>query len=47
MQRGKRVTCPLHSWNIGLEDGKAVAPDVGSCATFQVKVENGQVFLAV
>ncbi|MBS1213443.1 MAG: nirD, partial [Proteobacteria bacterium] len=37
----------LHSWNIGLEDGKAVAPDVGSCATFQVKVENGQVFLAV
>ena len=26
---GKRVTCPLHGWNIGLEDGQAVAPDVG------------------
>jgi nitrite reductase (NADH) small subunit len=26
---GKRVTCPLHGWNIGLEDGHAVAPDVG------------------
>ena len=44
---GKRVTCPLHSWNIGLDDGKAVAPDVGHCETFKVKVENGEVFLAV
>ncbi len=44
---GKRVTCPLHSWNIGLEDGQVVAPDVGSCETFKVKVENGEVFLAV
>ncbi len=44
---GKRVTCPLHGWNIGLDDGHAVAPDVGSCNTFQVKVENGEVFLAV
>ena len=44
---GKRVTCPLHGWNIGLDDGHAVAPDVGSCSTFQVKVEDGQVFLAV
>ncbi len=44
---GKRVTCPLHGWNIGLEDGHAVAPDVGSCAKFEVKLESGQVFLAV
>ena len=44
---GKRVTCPLHGWNIGLDDGHAVAPDVGSCSTFQVKVEDGQVFLLV
>ena len=44
---GRRVTCPLHAWNIGLENGQAVAPDVGSCETFQVKVENGDVFLAV
>jgi nitrite reductase (NADH) small subunit len=30
---GKRVTCPLHGWNIGLDDGQAVAPDVGGCKT--------------
>jgi len=44
---GRKVTCPLHGWNIGLEDGQAVAPDVGSCGKFEVKVENGEVFLAV
>ena len=44
---GRRVTCPLHGWNIGLEDGHAVAPDVGSCNKFQVKVEAGEVFLAL
>jgi len=43
---GKRVTCPLHGWNLGLDDGKAVAPDVGSCKKFEVKVEDGDVFLA-
>ncbi|MBT9522116.1 MAG: nitrite reductase small subunit NirD [Dechloromonas sp.] len=43
---GKRVTCPLHGWNIGLEDGQAVAPDVGGCKKFEVKVENGEVFMA-
>ena len=43
---GKRVTCPLHGWNIGLDDGHAVAPDVGSCGKFEVKVEGGEVFLA-
>ena len=44
---GKRVTCPLHGWNIGLDDGQAVAPAVGSCGKFEVKVEQGEVFLAV
>ena len=44
---GRRVTCPLHGWNIGLEDGHAVAPDVGSCNKFQVKLEAGEVFLAL
>jgi nitrite reductase (NADH) small subunit len=47
MVHGKRVTCPLHGWNIGLDDGQAVAPDVGSCGKFEVKVEGGEVFLAV
>lgn len=43
---GRKVTCPLHSWNISLEDGQAVAPDVGSCKRFASKVENGEVWLA-
>lgn len=42
---GRKVTCPLHGWNIGLEDGHAVAPDVGSCGKFEVKVEAGEVYL--
>ena len=28
---GKKVTCPLHGWNVGLDSGCAVAPDEG-CA---------------
>ena len=44
---GRRVTCPMHGWNLQLESGEAVAPDVGHCGTFEVKVEDGQVFLAV
>jgi nitrite reductase (NADH) small subunit len=44
---GRRVTCPLHGWNIGLDDGKVVSPDVGSCSKFEVKVQDGQVFLSV
>ncbi len=44
---GRRVNCPLHGWNIGLDDGHAVAPDVGSCDSFAVRVTGGEVFLAV
>ena len=42
---GRTVTCPLHSWTIQLEDGQAVAPDVGCVKHFPVKVENGEIFL--
>lgn len=44
---GHKVACPLHNWNIGLNDGQAVAPDVGCTPTFPTKVENGHVFLDV
>ena len=44
---GKRVTCPLHGWNIELQSGSAVAPDVGHCGKFEVKVDGGNVYLAV
>ena len=44
---GDKVTCPLHGWNFNLQNGQAVAPDAGSCATFAVKEEAGQVYLEV
>ncbi|MCE1238936.1 MAG: nitrite reductase small subunit NirD [Azonexaceae bacterium] len=43
---GKRVACPLHGWNIELDSGQVVAPDVGHCERFAVKVEQGDVWLA-
>lgn len=44
---GRRVTCPLHGWNIGLEDGAAVAPDVGHCGKFEVRLDAGDVYLKI
>jgi len=43
---GKRVTCPLHNWNIELESGEVVAPDEGCAASFPVKVEGGKIMLS-
>jgi len=42
---GKRVTCPLHNWNIELDGGEAVAPDEGCAISYAVKVEDGKVML--
>jgi nitrite reductase (NADH) small subunit len=42
---GRKVACPLHNWNIALDDGKAVAPDVGCAKSYAVKVEGGAVYL--
>lgn len=44
---GRKVACPLHGWNIALDDGNAVAPDVGCARRFAVKVEAGQVWLEI
>ena len=44
---GRRVTCPLHNWNIQLEDGNAVAPDQGCARRYPVRVEAGVVFLQI
>ena len=44
---GTAVTCPLHSWQIDLGTGQALAPDVGCARHFPVKVESGFVFLAL
>ena len=42
---GESVACPLHNWTIGLADGCAAAPDVGSAQRFSVRVEDGAVAL--
>ncbi|MGE5493191.1 MAG: nitrite reductase small subunit NirD [Actinomycetota bacterium] len=42
---GRKVTCPLHGWNIELESGQAVAPDAGSCGRFEIRVEGGGIYL--
>lgn len=42
---GRSVTCPLHGWVIGLENGQAVAPDEGCTRTFQVREHDGAVYL--
>lgn len=42
---GDKIACPLHSWKISLVDGKAEEPDVGETACYQVKVEDGMVYL--
>jgi nitrite reductase [NAD(P)H] small subunit len=43
---GKRVTCPLHNWNIELDGGEVVAPDEGCAASFPVKIEAGKILLS-
>jgi len=42
---GRKVACPLHNWNIDLDDGNAVAPDHGCARSFAVKLDNGVVFI--
>jgi nitrite reductase (NADH) small subunit len=44
---GKQVTCPLHGWKIGLDDGNAVAPDEGCAKRYECKLEGAQVLLQI
>ena len=44
---GKTVTCPLHNWVIGLDDGDAVAPDVGTAQPLSVRILNGDIYIHV
>jgi len=44
---GKRVSCPLHNWQIELASGEALAPDVGCAHRHPAKVENGRVLLTL
>lgn len=42
---GRHVACPLHNWTLGLADGCAREPDEGCTPRFQVKLEDGDVYL--
>ncbi len=42
---GKTVTCPLHSWVIGLENGEAVAPDRGTARPLSVRIVEDDIFI--
>jgi len=44
---GHKVTCPLHNWNIDLQSGTAVAPDVGCTGVYPTRVENGVIYLSI
>ncbi|MDH3830826.1 MAG: nitrite reductase small subunit NirD [Gammaproteobacteria bacterium] len=44
---GTSVTCPLHNWKIDLASGEALGPDEGCTNTFETKIEDGRVFLAL
>ena len=44
---GNKVACPMHNWHINLQDGNAVAPDVGCARNYPVKLEGNLVFLSL
>lgn len=44
---GTSVTCPLHNWIIGLDDGLAKDPDEGCVNTVAVKLEGQDIYLTV
>jgi nitrite reductase (NADH) small subunit len=45
MVHGTSVTCPLHNWKIDLASGEALGSDQGCVKTYEVKVEDGTVYL--
>lgn len=44
---GRQVACPLHGWNIELEDGRAVAPDEGCAGSYPVKIVEERIYLSL
>jgi len=44
---GRRVACPMHNWNVALNDGCAIAPDEGCTRSYPVKIEAGCVFVHI
>jgi len=44
---GNSVTCPLHNWVIGLDDGEAKGHDHGCTQTFEVWLEKDTIYLRI
>ena len=44
---GTAVTCPLHNWVIGLDDGLAKDPDEGCVNTVPARLDGRDILLAV
>jgi nitrite reductase (NADH) small subunit len=44
---GDRVACPLHNTSVELGSGCAVAPDKGQVQSYGVKVDGGEVYVAL
>jgi len=44
---GDYVFCPLHDYKISLIDGKVQEPDDGCVATYEVMIEDGNVYILV
>ena len=44
---GEHVTCPLHDWVIDLRSGEATGADQGCTSTFEVRIDDGSVFVNV
>ena len=44
---GRSVTCPLHNWVLGLEDGQAQGPDEGCATTYPVKLHDNVIFVSL
>ncbi|MFG6149996.1 nitrite reductase small subunit NirD [Halobacillus sp. B23F22_1] len=44
---GEHVFCPMHDWKISVVDGNVQDPDTGCVKTFDVKVENENVYVYI
>ena len=44
---GNTVTCPLHNWVIGFDDGQAVAPDEGHVDRLSVRLVDGDIYVGL
>ena len=44
---GRFVTCPLHNFVIGLDNGQARAPDKGCTRAHNIRVTDGVIFLGI